>query len=383
MLSLTKSPLLLALVTTSFTVPAFVLMMPAGVLSDRLDRRRILIVSQAILVVVAGTLAVVTALGLVTPPVLLAASAFMGIGSALSTPAWQTLVPELVPRSQMPEAVTLNSVAFNIARTIGPALAGLVLSAAGPAAAFALNAVSFLAVIHVLRIYPEVRRVSEKPRSRAAREPFLRAIATAIRHAHGSNALRALYAAISVFAIAAASLPALLPMFAKESLGASERGYGVLLGALGAGAILGAVALQRIRPLMSPRVLVACGVGLYAACMAGLTTTRSLAVAAALLVPAGVGWLCSLSTLNALVQLTSPRWVKSRTMALYQLAFLLFWSVGASVGGEVASRVGVPLTMRVAAFLTLGAAAITSLLRIPSYSDDADAIPTPAPISAR
>jgi MFS family permease len=385
MLSLTKSPLLIALVTTSFTIPAFALMLPAGVLSDRFDRRKILIASQSVLVVVAAVLAALTAFDVVTPAVILIASAAMGIGSALTTPAWQTLVPELVPRSEMPEAVTLNSVAFNIARTVGPALAGLVISMSGPAAAFALNAVSFLGVIHVLRSYPHLRAVAEKPRSRRARESFVRAMKSALVHAHRSPSLRALYGAISAFAIAAASVPALLPMFAKDSLGANERGYGVLLGALGAGAIAGALTLRRVRPMMSPRTLVAWSMALYGVSMAAFTTTRSVAVGAILLVPAGVGWLCSLSTLNALVQLASPHWVKARTMALYQLAFLLFWSIGASIGGEIASRVGVPLTMRVAALLTIGAAAVTAFLRLPSYADDADAAPTPleTPISAR
>ena len=383
MLSLTKSPLLVALVTTSFTVPAFVLMLPAGVLSDRFDRRKILILSQSVLVVVAALLAVLTALHLVTPLVLLFASAAMGIGTALSTPAWQTLVPELVPRSEMPEAITLNSVAFNIARTVGPALAGLVLAASGPAAAFALNAVSFLAVIHVLRRYAQVRQVAEKPRSRTAREPFVRAMWTALVHAHGSPSLRALYAAISAFAIAAASVPALLPVFAKETLHSSASGYGVLLGALGGGAIAGAFLLKRIRSMVTPRTLVASGMALYGVCMAAFTTTRSLTLGVILLIPAGVGWLCSLSTLNALVQLTSPRWVKSRAMALYQLAFLLFWSIGATIGGEIASRVGVPITMGIAALGTLVAAGFVASLRLPTYADDADTVPTPAPISAR
>jgi MFS family permease len=382
MLSLTKSPLLLALVTTSFTVPTFMLMLPAGVMSDRMDRRKILVVSQSALVVVSAALATLTALDLVSPPVLLAASAGMGIASAMSSPAWQTLIPELVPRSEMPEAVTLHSVAFNIARTVGPALAGLVLSASGPAAAFGLNALSFLAVIHVLRKYPEVRRVSEKPRS-ARREPLVRAFWTALTHVHGSASLRALNTSVAAFAIAAAPLPALLPMFAKESLGASERGYGILLGAIGCGAIIGALLLKRFRDNVSPRILVSSSMAIYAVSLGLVTTTRSIAPAAVLLVPAGIGWLCSLSTLNALVQLGSPHWVKARAMSLYQLAFWLCWAIGASAGGELATRVGVPLTMRAAAMLTFCAAVVAASLRIPSYDNDADAMPTPAPISAR
>ena len=390
MLSLTSSPMLVAMVTTSFTVPAFVLMLPAGVLSDRFDRRRLLLGAQGSLVVVAATLAIVTAMHMLTPAVILACSACLGVGSALSTPAWQTLVPELVPRREMPEAITLNSVAFNIARAVGPALAGLIIAAAGPAFAFGLNALSFLAVIHVLRSYPEVKRVAEKRRARRAQdasESFLRAMVTAVRHAHGSPPLRALYASISAFAIMAASVPALLPVFAKETLHADEKGYGILLGALGFGAIAGALLLRRVRPLMSARTLVAGNMAIYGISMIAMTLGPSFPLAVLMLVPAGAGWLCSLSTLNALVQLTSARWVKSRTMALYQLAFLLFWSIGASIGGAVASAVGAPITMRVAALGVLAAAAITAFLRLPSYEDDADrldeSLATPAPISAR
>jgi MFS family permease len=387
MLSLTTSPLLVAMVTTSFTVPAFVLMLPAGVLSDRLDRRRLLMWAQGSLVVVAAVLAIVTAMHRVSPGVILVCSACLGVGSALSTPAWQTLVPELVPRREMPEAITLNSVAFNIARAIGPALAGLIIAALGPAFAFGLNALSFLAVIHVLRSYPEVKRVAEKRRARRsedAGESFVRAMVTAVRHARGSAPLRAIYASISAFAIMAATVPALLPVFAKQTLHADEKGYGILLGALGFGAIAGALLLRRVRPLMTARTLIAGNMAIYGIAMAAMTLVPSFPLAVLMLVPAGAGWLCSLSTLNALVQLTSPRWVKSRAMALYQLAFLLFWSIGASIGGAVASEIGAPITMRVAALGVIAAATVTAFLRLPGYDDDAqrdDSLATPAPAS--
>jgi MFS family permease len=383
MLSLTSDAVLIALVTTSASVPAFALMLPAGVLSDRFDRRLILVVSQAMLVAVAGVLAVTTALGIVSPAIILFSSACLGAGSAISTPAWQTLVPELVPRAEMPDAVTLNSVAFNIARSVGPAIGGLILSVAGPAAAFGLNALSFLGVIYALQVYPDVRRVATRPRSRAASEPFFHALIGVFSYARKSKSLRALYLAIAVFAVSAASIPALLPLFAKESLGASARGYGLLLGALGAGAVLAALVLRRVRSLVSTRGLVASCFVLYGVSTLAATFAPSLGVAVVLLVPAGVGWLSSLTTLNALVQLSSPRWIKSRAMALYQLSFLLFWSIGATIGGAVAMHVGTPFTMRLAAVATIGAGIAVTRLAIPSYTDDAESVPTPAPVSVR
>jgi MFS family permease len=383
MLSLTSDALLIALVTTSATVPGFALMLPAGVLSDRIDRRLILVVSQGALVVVAGVLALTTAFGVVSPGIILLSSACLGAGSAISTPAWQTLVPELVPRSEMPEAVTLNSVAFNIARSVGPAIGGLILSVAGPAATFGLNALSFLGVIYALQVYPEVRRVATRPRSRSASEPFHRALFGVFSYARKSKPLCALYLSISLFAVSAASIPALLPLFAKETLGASARGYGLLLGALGFGAVLAALVLRRVRDLVSARSLVSSAFVLYGLSTLAATFAPSLGVAVVLLVPAGTGWLASLTTLNALVQLSSPRWIKARAMALYQLSFLLFWSIGASIGGTIAMRFGAPFTMRLAAVATIGAGIAVTRLVFPSYHDDAESVPTPAPISVR
>ncbi len=385
MLSLTSDALLIALVTTSATIPGFALMLPAGVLSDRIDRRLILVVSQGALVVVAGVLALTTALGVVSPGIILVSSACLGAGSAISTPAWQTLVPELVPRAEMPEAVTLNSVAFNIARSVGPAIGGLILSAAGPAATFGLNALSFLGVIYALQAYPDVRRVAAHRRGHASSEPFHRALLGVFSYARKSKSLRALYIAVAVFAVSAASIPALLPLFAKETLGASSRGYGLLLGALGAGAVLAALVLRRVRRLVSARGLeISKRVRPLRRCRRSRRRSRRRsACAVVLLVPAGVGWLSSLTTLNALVQLSSPRWIKARAMALYQLSFLLFWSIGASLGGMIAMRVGTPFTMRLAALATIGAGVAVTRLALPSYTDDAESVPTPAPISVR
>ena len=388
MLSLTSSAVTIALVTTCTTIPAFVLTLPGGVLSDRFDRRRILILAQGGLVLVAGALALVTWLKLATVGAILATCVGLGIGSALSGPAWQTLVPELVPRSEMPEAVTLNSVAFNIARSVGPALAGLLLAAAGPASAFALNALSYVAVIEVLRRYPQVRRVSERRLGNRPPESFGRAMLTAVKHAARSRPLRALYSAIGIFSIAAATVPALLPLFAKETLQTNERGYGMLLGALGAGAIFGALVLRKLRGALSARALVSCAFALYGVAVVAMTATRSLPLAVLALFPAGIGWLCSLATLNALVQLTAPRWVRARAMALYQLAFLFTWSAGATLGGALAKHVGVPVAIRVAACGTIAAGIVTQFLRLPSYNDDAErleptAAVTPLPVSDR
>jgi MFS family permease len=386
MMSLTRDPFPVAMLTTAMTVPMFTLLMPAGLMADRLDRRRILIVAQGSMAAVALALAICTALGWASPLALLVASAGLGVGSALSSPAWSSLVPELVPRKETSEAVTLNSVAFNIARAVGPALGGLILATRGPATAFFLNAVSFLAVIEVLRRYDELKKVSAASAGRRRKaEPLLRALLAAFTYVKRSGKLRAMHWSVSAFGLAAASVPALLPVLAKQVLHTDGGGYGLMLGALGTGAVGAALLLKRVRSMVSARSLVAGAMGLYGVSILAMSLTRSLPVAIALLLPAGMGWLASLATLNALVQLSVPSWIKSRVIALYNLCFYVAWSVGASVGGLVAGRIGVALTIGLAAGGTLAAAVFSARLQLPSYEGDTshELLTTPAPVSVR
>jgi MFS family permease len=389
MLSLTSDPLPVAMLTTSFTVPGLALMMPAGVMADRWDRRKILLLAQSIQTASALVLAVTTWFGATTPAVLLLASAGLGIGSAMASPSWNSIVPELVPRALTAEAVTLNSVAFNIARAVGPALGGLVLAAWGPGTAFLLNAASFLTVIEVLRRYEAfkvaaARAVAIAKKRRA--EPIVQAMFAAVRTVRKTPGLRAAHLSVAAFGLAASSFPALLPVFAKAVLGTTARGYGLMLGAIGVGAVLGAVLLRRWRQAADARGVVAGAMAMYGLCVLGVSQTRSLAVAALLLLPAGVGWISSLSSLNALVQLSAPAHVKSRVLALYQLAFLSSWSVGSGIGGVAANRYGVGATVTVAGFGVLCAATLSARLPLPSWDAEpvsSDVLVTPIPASVR
>jgi MFS family permease len=390
MLSLTRDALPVAMLTTAYTVPSVALMLPSGVLADRFDRRRILLVAQSLQATSAFVLAITTWLGWTTPAVLLVASAGLGIGSALSTPAWNAIVPELVPRAMTTEAVTLNSVAFNIARAVGPAIGGLVLAARGPGMAFFLNAVSFLAVIEVLRRYDAFKRAAERAvyvARKRRHDPILRSLANATRTVRRTTALRAPVVAVAAFGFAASSVPALLPVFAKQAIGASASGYGMMLGAIGAGAVLGAVVLQRYRTRLHARTIVAAAMALYGVSVLAASTTRSLHVAVVLLVPAGVAWIASLSTLNALVQLSAPPQEKSRILALYNVAFLAAWSIGSSIGGAVANAIGAAHTIAIAAGAVLAAAALASKLPVPSWdvqpAAGSEPIATPLPASVQ
>ncbi len=388
MMSLTPNALLVAMIAASFTVPSCLLMMPAGVLADRADRRKILLVAQTVQMSCSFLLALTTWSGRTTPAVLLISSAGMGIGSALSSPSWNSILPELVPRAQTADAVTLNSVSFNIARAVGPALGGLVLASRGAGMAFFLNALSFLAVIEVLRRQDGFKKASARALAiakRRRREPIARALFAAVRIVRSTKNLRDPHIAVAAFGFTAASVPALLPVFAKFVIATNARGYGLMLGAIGVGAVVGAVVLQRFRPFVHARPLVAGAMAMYGVSVLLMSQTRSLAIAVLLLLPAGVGWIASLSSLNALVQLSAPSHVKSRVLALYQVAFLALWSLGSALGGLLANHVGASTTLAVAAIGCLLAAVWSARLELPSWDAQpmSDPLVTPLPASAR
>ena len=265
-----------------------------------------------------------TWMGWASPALLLAESALLGVGVAITSPPWQALVPEIAGRRHLAEAVTLNSIAFNLARAVGPALGGLLLGLMSAAWAFAINAISFFAVVVVLFRYDEFRHASERSSRKGVergREPLLRALVAPIQHLLATPHLRPMFLAMASFGFAAAPLFSMMPVLAKHSLHTSARGYGLMLGAVGAGAVLSGILLRWVRARVGPRVLVAVAMFAYGGCGLALAGAGSLALALVLLVPAGMGWLSCLSTLNAMVQLGSPSWMKSRIMALYQLAF--------------------------------------------------------------
>lgn len=372
MLSMSKSPMLVAMLTTAFTVPSTVLLLPAGVLSDRADRLRVLVWSQAGMGLAALLLAAATWLGFASPALLLVESALLGVGVAITSPPWQGLVPEIAGRRHLAEAVTLNSIAFNIARAVGPALGGLLLGLTSPALTFAINAVSFFAVVIVLVGYEDFRAASARARASAPRheESLLGALVAPIRHLVRTPHLRPPFFAMMSFAFAAVPTFSMLPVLAKHGLGASARGYGLMLGAVGAGAVFAGVVLRGLRERVGPRLLVALAMLAYGAGGLALSATHSEPVALALLVPVGMGWLASLSSLNALVQLQSPPWLKARIMALYQFSFFAVWSVGATVGGAVATRWGERTAIAAGALGVVGAGLIALRSGLPASDDD-------------
>lgn len=339
MLSMTPDPRFVAMLATCFLVPTMLLTLPAGLLADRLDRRRLLLWSQALSALAAAGPAVAIRMHHMTPGVLLACSGALGAAVAVGSPAWATLVPELLPREKTAEAVTLGSIAFNIARVTGPALGGVLLAASGPETTFVVNAVSFLAVFWVLFRYDEVKAASEAERPRHDARLVL-AFAEPFREAWRTADLRGAFVSAGAFAAAASVMMAILAAFAKHALHASASGYGALLSALGAGAIASGLVLVRVRARIGARATVATGMALFGASIFFASRAASVAGAVPFFFTAGLGWIASLTTLSATVQLMASVHTKSRVTALYQLNFFATAAIGAALGGSIAERWG-------------------------------------------
>src|SRR5438876_179022 len=269
MTGLAPSPLMVSLMQTATSLPFFLLALPAGALADIADRRRLLLVTQAWMLVAAAALGVCTVLGRTGPWLLLSLTFCMGLGNALNAPAWQATTPDLVPREELAAAVALGGISVNVARAVGPALGGLLVAALGAGWVFLLNAASFLGVVVVL-----ARWHREVPRARLPPEDVPGAMRAGVRYVRHSAPFRAVLARTAAFVVPASALWALLPLFARRGLGLSATGYGLLLGCLGAGAIVGAAFLPRVRERLTSDRLVLAGTAVFAAVSAVVALAR-------------------------------------------------------------------------------------------------------------
>jgi MFS family permease len=344
MTTLAPTPLVVALMQTAETAPTFLLALPAGALADIVDRRRLLLFSQAWMLVAAVALAASTLAGVVTPAVLLLLTFALGLGAAMNAPAWQAIVPELVPRGELAAAVSLNSVAFNIARAVGPALGGLVVAALGSWAVFLLNSFSFVGVILVLYRWRRERVASVSPTERVAG-----AMRAGLRYARHAPELKSVLVRTGVFALCASALWAMMPLVARTELRLGAFQYGVLLGCLGAGAVAGVFALAWARRNVSTNLLVVAGTVVFAGATAALGYLTSYALLCAALLAGGVAWMTTMSSLNISVQTVVPEWVRARALALYLLVFFGSLAAGAATWGMVAERAGLAATLFAAA----------------------------------
>ncbi len=370
MTSLTTSPTLVALVQTATTLPIFFLALPAGAVGDIVDRRLLLVITQGWMLVSAALLGLLTLAGRTTPTVLLLLTFSLGLGGALTNPTWQAIQPELVPREELSAAVSLGSVGFNLARAIGPALGGLVVSALGPGAVFLLNAVSFFATIVV--VYRWRRPPNESP---LPPEHLFEGIRGGVRYVTNEEGLRAVMGRTVAFIFFASALWALLPVVARTRLGLGASGYGLLLGLLGGGAIVGAALVPTARRAVSRDFLVVGATTVFGLTTLVLSVSRTLPLIGVALLAGGAAWLAILSNLNTVVQSLSPTWVRARALAVYLLFFQGGLAVGSAVWGFVAGQVGIVTALQLAGLGLFLGVAVRARWRLPSR-DDLDLTPS-------
>jgi MFS family permease len=354
MISLTTSPLLIALMQTAATLPVLLLGVIAGATADIIDRRRLLLICQSWMLVVAMVLSGLTWFGLISPWTLLILTFLLNIGAAMSGPAWQAIVPELVSQDELPAAIALNSAGFNLSRAVGPALGGLIVAAfasptTGAGVVFLINSVSFLAIIYVLY------RWHRQPTYRSAlpTERVFGAVRSGLRYARYSDAMRRILIRTVVLTAGVSAMWALLPIVAQQNLNKGAVGYGILNGCLGLGAVIGAVLLPRLRQQFSSNALITLSTLVFVAVLLILALIHNVPLVLIAMIVAGVAWLGAISSLNTAVQLSVPAWVKARALGTYQMLFLGGLAVGSAFWGFVAEHIGVVSTLLAAAISLL------------------------------
>jgi MFS family permease len=346
MTTLTSDALPVALMQSATTLPAVLLGLPAGSLADRLDRRRLLIVTQAWMLLSAATLGVLTLLGLVTPWLLLALTFALGAGSALSGPSWSSLIPDVVSRSQVPTAVIMNSLGYNVARAVGPAVGGVLVAAVGPASTFLANAVSFVVPIGVLSAW---RSPAGATRSSTAGERFWQTVWAGLQYARVTPTQRVVLTRSILWMLCASALWSLLPLVARDELGLDAPGYGFLVTCVGAGAVLGAFALPPLRQRWRSNQLLMGAIVMFTAMLLVLAWVRALPVVWLMLGLGGAAWTQSNQNFQIAIQLSAPAFVRARAIAMYLLTFQGGQAIGSAVWGSVAERLGDPAALTLAA----------------------------------
>jgi MFS family permease len=377
MTGLNPDPFQVSLVQAVSTLPMFLFSLPAGALADIVDRRRLLIAVQIAAVVLVALFAILVSLDRVTSNLLLVFIFLSGITTILTAPAWQAIVPQLVPKEELSAAVALNGVGFNISRAIGPALVGLAIAALGMAAPFWFNALSTLAVVGALIWW----RSGEPISSSLPAEQFLNAIRSGLRYAGYNQDLRATLIRSAGFFPLASVYWALLPLLAREQLDGGPQLYGVLLGAIGAGAVIGAFAL-RAKASLGADGMVSVATIVTALALALFAVAGGSATALAACVLAGISWIAVIATLNVSAQLALPAWVRGRGLAIFATVQFAGLAIGSAAWGRVAQATGLPAAHIIAAIGLVGLVPLLRRWRLQTGDslDLAPAMHWPAPV---
>lgn len=360
MTQMTASADKIALVQTALMLPVMLISLPAGAIADMHDRRIVALVSLVISLMGATTLTSFAWLGLITPNLLLALCFVVGSGMALMSPAWQSSVSEQVPAEALPAAVALNGISYNTARSLGPAIGGLIVASAGAVAAFALNALLYLPLLIAFLLW---KRVAEP--SRLPPERLNRAIISGVRYIINSPAIKIVLTRAMVIGAIGGAVLALMPLVARDLLHGGAQIYGLMLGAFGLGAVIGALGITEIRKRMSGEASIrACALSMGGA-IATVGVSRDPLLSAFALVVAGAGWMMAATLLNIGVQLSAPRWVAGRSLAAYQAVGSGAVAVGSWGWGHLTEAAGVETALLTSAALMTASPLIGLWLPVP------------------
>ncbi|NGX96625.1 MAG: MFS transporter [Candidatus Afipia apatlaquensis] len=374
---LSASPAAVAMIQAAGTMPIFLLAIPAGVLSDILDRRKFLIAIQLMLGSVSATLATLSYFGFLTVELLVGLTFVGGIGAALMAPTWQAIVPEIVPKQDLKSAVALNSLGINIARSIGPALGGLLLAGLGAAATYGADVASYVFVIAALLWWKRVPQADD-----ALSEKFFGAFRAGLRYTRSSRELHVVLLRAAIFFAFASAVWALLPLVAR-GLNGGAGFYGILLGAVGAGAIVGALIMPALRERLGADGLLLLSAVITAMVMACLALALPQWIALVLMLLLGAAWIVALTTFNGVAQSILPNWVRGRALAVYLMVFNGAMAGGSLGWGCVAGAVGIRTALLISAAGLLVAALVLKRMALPA--GEADLTPSrhwPEPLTA-
>lgn len=361
MTELTPSHQLVALVQASATVPIMLFGVFAGAIADNYDRRTVMLAAQVGMLLVSSVLAALTYAGLISPVLLLAFTLTVGIGTALNSPAWQASVRQQVDQAELPQAIALNSISFNIARSIGPALGGVLISLWDVSFAFAINAVSYIGLIVVLLWWrPEARQIE--------RRPILPAVGVGLRYCATNGALRRILVRGFALGFSLAAYQALLPTVVSDHLEGDEFDFGMMLGLFGIGSIVAAPFIAAIRRRLGLEGILALGAGMFAFSMSLIAEIHTVTYALPAAFLSGMAWVLILTTINTAVQMRSPDAILGRCLSIYQAITFGGMAIGSWVFGALADWKSLPFALHagsvVLAVSFLGLLALAPLPRL-------------------
>ncbi|WP_439366088.1 MFS transporter [Bradyrhizobium sp. DASA03005] len=364
MTEMTSSADKVALVQTALLLPVMLVAMPAGAIADMHDRRIVMLVALSIALCGATALTAIDWLGFTTPNLLLVLCFVVGTGMALMGPAWQSSVSEQVPAESLPSAIALNGISYNIARSFGPAVGGLIVATAGAVLAFAVNALLYLPLITALFLWKRVPKPSRLPR-----ENLSRAIVSGVRYIANSPSIKVVIARSMITGIVGSGIQALMPLVARDLLHGGAQTYGIMLGAFGVGAVIGALNIGELRARMSSEAAVrACTISMSGA-IAAVALSREPILTVAALVLAGAVWTIVWTLFNIGMQLSAPRWVAGRSLAAWQASFSGGLAIGSWAWGRLTDGAGVEIALLLSAALMLLLPLLGHWLRMPSVTE--------------